>query len=88
MPEAVWWLSTVNAGLCTVLPALAMMLAVQRIGAPLLAQSSSVGTVVSIYLAAVLLAEPLSHWVGVSTLFVVAGVLLLAKANASPRRRS
>jgi drug/metabolite transporter (DMT)-like permease len=88
VPEDVWWLSAVNAGLCTVLPALAMMMAVQRIGAPLLAQSSLVGTVMSIYLAAVLLAEPLSHWVGVSTLLVVAGVLLLARANAGSRPRS
>ncbi len=79
VPEAVLWLSLINAVFTTFAPVLMVMMAVERIGAPLAAQCGMVGPMSTILLGVVLLGEPFNGWVIIGTLLVLAGVWLLAK---------
>jgi len=78
----VLWLSLLNATLCTFAPVLMVMMAIERIGASLTAQTGTVGPLSTILLAALVLGEPFTAWVAAGTILVVAGVWLLA---AQPR---
>ena len=79
VPEPVVWLSLVNAVFTTFAPVLMVMMAIERIGAPLAAQCGMVGPMSTILLGVWLLGEPFTGWVVVGTLLVLAGVWLLAK---------
>jgi drug/metabolite transporter (DMT)-like permease len=79
VPQQVLWLSLVNATLTTFAPVVMVMMAIERIGAPLAAQCGMVGPMSTILLGVVLLGEPFTGWVIVGTLLVLAGVWLLAK---------
>jgi drug/metabolite transporter (DMT)-like permease len=79
VPEPVVWLSLVNALLTTFAPVLMVMMAVERIGAPLAAQCGMVGPMSTVLLGAWLLGEPFTGWVVAGTLLVLAGVWLLAR---------
>jgi drug/metabolite transporter (DMT)-like permease len=79
VPEPVVWLSLVNAVFTTFAPVLMVMMAIERIGAPLAAQCGMVGPMSTILLGVWLLGEPFTGWVIVGTLLVLAGVWLLAK---------
>jgi drug/metabolite transporter (DMT)-like permease len=79
VPEAVLWLSLVNAVFTTFAPVLMVMMAIERIGAPLAAQCGMVGPMSTILLGVWLLGEPFTGWVVVGTLLVLIGVWLLAK---------
>jgi drug/metabolite transporter (DMT)-like permease len=79
VPEAVVWLSLVNAVFTTFAPVLMVMMAIERIGAPLAAQCGMVGPMSTIILGVVLLGEPFNGWVAVGTGLVLLGVWLLAK---------
>jgi drug/metabolite transporter (DMT)-like permease len=79
VPEAVVWLSLVNALFTTFAPVLMVMMAIERIGAPLAAQCGMVGPMSTILLGVWLLGEPFTGWVIAGTLLVLAGVWLLAK---------
>jgi drug/metabolite transporter (DMT)-like permease len=79
VPEAVVWLSLLNAVFTTFAPVLMVMMAIERIGAPLAAQCGMVGPMSTIVLGVWLLGEPFTGWVIVGTLLVLAGVWLLAK---------
>jgi drug/metabolite transporter (DMT)-like permease len=81
IPTPVWWLSLLNASLCTVLPVLAVMMAIERLGAPLAAQAGMIGPLATLLMGAVFLGEPLNAWIGAGTLLVLAGVALLARAR-------
>ncbi|RZU02737.1 DMT family transporter [Rivibacter subsaxonicus] len=81
IPSPVWWLSVLNASLCTVLPVLAVMMAIERLGAPLAAQAGMIGPLATLLMGAVFLGEPLNAWIGAGTLLVLAGVALLARAR-------
>lgn len=88
-PAPVYWLSAVNGVFCTVIPAFATMLAVERIGAGRAAMVAMVGPVATIVLAWVLLGESASLWGLAGTALVLAGVLLLSPvANAAGATRS
>jgi drug/metabolite transporter (DMT)-like permease len=76
-PAPVYWLSLVNATLCTVLPVFAMMLAIERIGAGRASMAAMVGPVSTIALAIVFLGEPVSGWQLAGTVLVLAGVYVL-----------
>jgi drug/metabolite transporter (DMT)-like permease len=82
-PTPVYWLSLVNAVLCTVLPVFATMLAVERIGAARTSMSSMVGPVSTIALAYVFLGEQVSGWQIAGTLLVLAGVYVLTLPPAA-----
>ena len=75
------WLSLLNAVVCTVAPILMVMMAMERIGAPLTAQTGMVGPLSTITMGVLLLGEPFTGWTVAGTVFVLAGVWLLARAR-------
>lgn len=79
-PE-VLWLSLLNATLCTFAPVLMVMMAIERIGATLTAQTGMVGPLSTIAMGVVVLGEPLNPWIIAGTLLVLSGVWLLARAR-------
>lgn len=78
-PAAVQWLSLVNATVCTVLPVLAIMLAVQRVGSSLAAQVGMLGPVSTIVMSLWLLDEPMGPAQIAGTVLVLIGVLLVTR---------
>jgi drug/metabolite transporter (DMT)-like permease len=77
----VLWLSVLNATACTFAPVLMVMMAIERIGASLTAQTGSIGPLSTIVLAALLLGEPFTPWVAAGTVLVLAGIWLLARQS-------
>lgn len=78
-PAPVQWLSLVNATVCTVLPVLAIMLAVQRVGSSLAAQVGMLGPVSTIVMSLWLLDEPMGPAQIAGTVLVLLGVLLVTR---------
>jgi drug/metabolite transporter (DMT)-like permease len=79
-PEVIW-LSVLNATLCTFAPVLMVMMAIERIGAALAAQTGMVGPLSTILMGVVILGEPFTGWVAAGTALVLAGIWLLARAR-------
>lgn len=79
----VLWLSALNATVCTFAPVLMVMMAIERIGASLTAQTGTIGPLSTILMAVVLLGEPFTAWVAAGTALVVAGIWLLARQPRS-----
>ena len=77
-PEVIW-LSVLNATLCTFAPVLMVMMAIERIGATLAAQTGMVGPLSTILMGVVILGEPFTAWIAAGTVLVLAGIWLLAK---------
>ena len=75
----VLWLSVLNATLCTFAPVIMVMLAIERVGATLTAQTGMIGPLSTILMGVLILAEPFNAWIGAGTVLVLAGVWLLAK---------
>lgn len=71
-------LSLLNAVLCTFAPVLLMMLAVERIGATLTAQTGMIGPMSTIGMSVLLLSEPFTAGLAAGTALVVVGIWLLA----------
>ncbi|MGI9151858.1 MAG: DMT family transporter [Limnohabitans sp.] len=82
VPVEVVWLAVLNAVACTVAPVLMVMMAIERIGAALTAQTGMIGPMSTITLGVLLLDEPLNAWIGAGTLLVVGGVFLVSKIGA------
>jgi len=74
------WLSLLNASLCTVMPVLLVMMAIERIGASLASQAGMVGPMATIALGALLLDEPFTLWVAAGTALVIAGIFVFARS--------
>jgi drug/metabolite transporter (DMT)-like permease len=72
-----YWLSLLNGTVCTVLPVLAVMLAIARIGSALAAQIGMIGPVSTIIMSTLLLGEPMGLWQVIGTLLVMSGVFLV-----------
>ena len=72
-------LSILNATLCTALPVLAVMMAIERIGAPLTAQTGMVGPMSTILMGVFILGEPLNAWIIAGTVLVLGGVYLVSR---------
>jgi drug/metabolite transporter (DMT)-like permease len=79
VPAPVLVLSGLNALACTVLPVLAVMMAIERIGASMTAQIGMVGPLSTIAMGAALLGETFSVWTAAGTALVLVGVTLLAR---------
>jgi drug/metabolite transporter (DMT)-like permease len=75
-PE-VLWLSLLNATVCTFAPVLMVMMAIERLGASLVAQTGMIGPMSTILMGALILGEPFTPWVAAGTLLVLTGVWLL-----------
>ncbi len=79
-PE-VLWLSLLNATLCTFAPVLMVMLAIERVGATVTAQTGMIGPVSTLLLGVLILGEPFNAWIAAGTMAVLAGVWLLAHSR-------
>jgi len=79
VPVDVLWLAVLNALACTVAPVLMVMMAVERIGAALAAQTGMIGPMSTIALGVLILGEPLNAWIGVGTLLVLGGVFIVSR---------
>lgn len=77
----VLWLSVLNATACTFAPVLMIMMAIERIGASLTAQTGTIGPLSTVLMAVVLLGEPFTAWVAVGTALVIMGIWLLARPS-------
>ena len=80
-PE-VLWLSLLNAVACTAAPVLMVMMAIERIGSGLTAQTGMIGPMSTIAMGVVLLGEPFNGWVLVGTVLVMGGVFWVGRAKA------
>ena len=83
-PEVIW-LSVLNATLCTAAPVLMVMMAIERIGAGMAAQTGMVGPMSTILMGVLLLGEPFTGWVAAGTAGVVAGIFVF---TSRPRQRA
>jgi drug/metabolite transporter (DMT)-like permease len=83
----IYWLSLLNAGLCTVIPMLLIMVAINRIGSPLVAQAGIVGPVSTIFMGYLVLGEPITAVQIGGMLLVIAAMWLLVR-NDAPRKKS
>jgi drug/metabolite transporter (DMT)-like permease len=79
IPAAVWWLSVVNATVCTVAPVLLIMMAIERVGPAVAAQTGMIGPLSTLILGVFILGEPFTVWVAAGTALVLLGVTLLAR---------
>ena len=77
-PE-VLWLSVINATACTFAPVLMVMMAIERVGPAVTAQTGMIGPISTIVLGVLLLGEPFTAWVLMGTVLVLAGVWALAR---------
>jgi drug/metabolite transporter (DMT)-like permease len=77
-PQVIW-LSVLNATLCTVVPVLMVMMAIERIGAGLAAQVGMVGPMSTIAMGVLLLDEPMNLWVVAGTVLVLVGVYVVSR---------
>jgi len=77
-PQVIW-LSVLNASLCTAVPVLAVMMAVERIGPAMAAQTGMVGPMSTILMGVVLLGEPFTAWVAAGTALVIAGIFVFTR---------
>lgn len=80
----VWWLSVLNASLCTVLPVVLVMLSIERIGSALASQAGMVGPMSTLVMAALVLDEPLSPWLLLGTALVMSGVFICTQGQDRP----
>jgi drug/metabolite transporter (DMT)-like permease len=80
----VWWLSALNASLCTVLPVVLVMLSIERIGSALASQAGMVGPMSTLVMAALVLDEPLSPWLLLGTALVMSGVFICSRGQDRP----
>jgi drug/metabolite transporter (DMT)-like permease len=77
-PEVIW-LSVLNATLCTFAPVLMVMMAIERVGASVTAQTGMIGPLSTILMGVVILGEPFSAWILAGTALVLSGIWLLTK---------
>jgi drug/metabolite transporter (DMT)-like permease len=79
-PEVVW-LSVLNATLCTALPVLAVMMAIERIGPAMAAQTGMVGPMSTILMGVLILGEPFTAWIAAGTVLVIAGIFVFTRTG-------
>jgi drug/metabolite transporter (DMT)-like permease len=77
--STVWYLSSINAVFCTVLPVSLLMVAVSRLGAGTAAQAGMIGPVATIFLAYFFLGESITPLQIVGTTLVLAGMVVLGR---------
>lgn len=78
-PEVIW-LAILNATLCTFVPVLLVMVAIEKIGASMTSQMGMIGPLSTILLSVWLLDEPFTIWIAMGTALVISGVWWLARA--------
>jgi drug/metabolite transporter (DMT)-like permease len=84
-PEVIQ-LSMLNAVLCTFAPVLMVMMAVERLGAGLAAQTGMIGPMSTILMGVLILGEPFNGWIVVGTVLVMGGVFLVTRFGRAPAK--
>jgi drug/metabolite transporter (DMT)-like permease len=79
VPDPVLWLSVLNAMACTVLPVLLVMMAIERIGPGLTAQTGMIGPMSTLLMGVWLLDEPFNIWIIAGTALVLSGVFWVTR---------
>lgn len=79
-PQVVW-LSVLNATACTAVPVLLVMMAIERIGPALSAQTGMVGPMSTILMGVLFLGEPFTAWIAAGTVLVIAGIFVFSRAG-------
>jgi drug/metabolite transporter (DMT)-like permease len=69
-------LSLINATSCTVVPVLLVMMAIERVGASMTAQTGMVGPLSTILMGILILGEPFTVWLAAGTVLVLAGIFV------------
>ena len=82
--EPVLWLSLLNATACTALPVVLVMMAIERIGPSLTAQTGMVGPMSTLIMGVLILGEPFNGWIVAGTVLVLGGVFWVTRPVASP----
>ena len=77
-PQVIW-LSVLNATLCTAAPVLMVMMAIERIGPALSAQTGMVGPMSTILMGVLILGEPFTAWIAAGTALVIAGIFVFSR---------
>ncbi len=75
----VMWLSLLNATACTVAPVLMVMMAIERIGPGLTAQTGMIGPMSTLTMGVLILGEPFTMWVAAGTALVLAGIYVFTR---------
>ena len=83
-PQVIW-LSVLNATVCTAVPVLLVMMAIERIGPALSAQVGMVGPLSTIMMGVLILGEPFTAWIAAGTVLVVAGIFVFSRAGQNGR---
>lgn len=82
--QPVIMLSLINAVLCTAVPVLMVMMAIERIGSSSTAQVGMVGPLSTLIMGVWLLDEPFTVWIALGTVLVVFGIFVFSRM-AAPR---
>jgi drug/metabolite transporter (DMT)-like permease len=79
--QQVIWLSLLNATLCTAVPVVMVMMAIERIGAGLTAQVGMIGPLATILMGVAVLGEPFTLWAAGGTALVMAGIFSVTRTR-------
>jgi drug/metabolite transporter (DMT)-like permease len=79
VPDAVLWLSLLNATACTVLPVLLVMMAIERIGPGLTAQTGMIGPMSTLLMGVWILGEAFNFSILAGTALVLSGVFWVTR---------
>jgi drug/metabolite transporter (DMT)-like permease len=82
VPVEVLKLAGLNAVFCTVIPMLMIMMAIERLGAGLAAQTGMLGSMLTMGLGMWFLDEPLNGWILLGIFLVLVGVYMVTKYGA------
>ncbi|MBU3615158.1 DMT family transporter [Polynucleobacter sp. Latsch14-2] len=82
----IYWLSLINASFCTVAPMLLIMIAINRIGSPLVAQAGILGPVSTIFMGWAVLSEPIT-WLQIGGMALVVSAMWLLVRNDSQKQK-
>ena len=77
-------LSVANAVLCTAAPVVMVMMAIERIGAGMAAQTGMVGPLSTILMGVWILGEPFTAWVAAGTVLVMTGIFIFTRMARRP----
>ena len=80
----VLWLSLLNSSACTVAPVLMVMMAIERIGAGMTAQTGIIGPLSTILMGVWLLDEQLNAWMVAGTSLVMVGIFVFTRWAKKP----
>jgi drug/metabolite transporter (DMT)-like permease len=73
------WLSLLNATICTAVPVVLVMKAIERIGSNLTAQTGMIGPMATLLMGVLILGEPFNGWILGGTVLVLSGVFWVTR---------